>query len=70
MQKPMIFNRTLNKKWAEHENNLMINKLNNVKAKVNINCPESYYFYQTQFKKTQARSNRCKFLINHNSKTI
>ncbi len=60
MQKPKVFNRTLNKKWAEEENIIMINKLSSVKAKVDIHCPESYVFYQTQFRKTQARNNRRK----------
>jgi hypothetical protein len=62
MQKPIVFNRKLHKKWAEEENIFMMNKLNNVKAKVDIYCPESYVFYQTQFRKTQARNNKCKLL--------
>lgn len=62
MQKPKVFNRKLNTKWAEEENILMMDKLKNVKAKVDIDCPESYVFYQTQFRKTQARNKGRKLL--------
>jgi hypothetical protein len=58
MQKPLVFNRHLKDKWAEKENNFMISKLTQVKAKVDQRCPESYTFYQTQFRKTQTRNNR------------
>ena len=66
MQKPKVFNRTLSKKWAEEENVFIVNKLNNVKAKINLECPESFVFYQTQFKKTQARNNKRKLCIKFN----
>jgi hypothetical protein len=60
MQKPLVFNRHLTKKWAEKDNDLMTNKLTSVKTKVDVRCPESFFFYKTQFKKTQVRNNRCK----------
>ncbi len=53
MQKPVVFNRHLNKKWGEKENDIMVNKLSKVKAKIDVRCPESFVFYKTQFKKTQ-----------------
>lgn len=63
MLKPVVGNRYLDKKLKEKENDLMINKLNGVKAKINVKCPESFYFYKTQFKKTQMRTNESKFHI-------
>ena len=57
MQKPIIFNRNLNKKWGEKENDIMVDKLINVKSKVDMKCPESFVFYKTQFKKSQAHTN-------------
>lgn len=59
MQKPIVFNRYLNKKWKEEDNETMLNKLSQVKIKVNIKCPESFHFYKTQFKRTQVRNNEC-----------
>jgi hypothetical protein len=59
MHKPIVFNRYLNKKWNEKENDVMLERMSNVKSKVNVQCPESFNFYKTQFKKTQVRNNRC-----------
>jgi hypothetical protein len=57
MYKPLVFNRYLNRKWHEEENEKLLNKLNNVKPKVNPSCPESYVFYKTKFKKAQNYDN-------------
>lgn len=62
MLKPLVFNRHLNKKWNEKENDVMVKKLSEVTKEVNQECPESFMFYKTQFKKTQTRNNRCNFL--------
>ncbi len=60
----MVFNRHLNRKWGEKENDIMIDKLINVKCKVDIKCPESFIFFKTQFKKTQSINHDCKSLFN------
>jgi len=51
MHKPVVFNRHLNKKWGEKENDIMIDKLTKVKASIDIKCPESFNFYKTHFNK-------------------
>jgi hypothetical protein len=60
MQKPIVFNRHLNKKWGEKDNDIMIKKLNGVKPKIDKRCPESFMFYKTQFKRTQVHTGECK----------
>jgi hypothetical protein len=70
MQKPLVFNRYLNKKWNEKENDVMINKLNGVKSKVNVQCPESFVFYKTQFRKSQMHVNECNLKFFIHSKRI
>ena len=51
MYKTPIFNRYLNKKWNEKENDIMIQKLTQAKPTVNQECPESYVFFKTKLKK-------------------
>jgi len=51
MYKPPIFNRYLNKKWNEQDNDTMIQKLLQAKSSVDKACPESYNFFKTKFKK-------------------
>ena len=63
MYRPIVFNRYLNEKWNTKNNEIMIDKLKNVKAKVNMKCPESFFFYKTGFHRTSARNNRCKELL-------
>jgi hypothetical protein len=53
-------NRHLKKKKDEKENDLIVNKLNKVKASVDIKCPESFNFYKTQFKKPKNYVNESK----------
>lgn len=53
MYKPPIFNRYLNKKWNDIENDTMINKLLNARSSIDKGCPESYVFFKTKFKKQQ-----------------
>jgi hypothetical protein len=61
----MVFNRHLNRKWGEKENDIMIDKLINVKCKVDIKCPESFTFFKTQLKKPQTSiSQNRNFFIN------
>ena len=50
MQKPIICNRYLNKKWNDQENEIMINKLINAKSTLNKECPESYKYFQKKQK--------------------
>jgi hypothetical protein len=59
MQKPVVFNRHLNRKWGEKENEIMVSKLTKAKPHVDMRCPESFMFYKTQFKKAPA-INDCK----------
>ena len=51
MQKPIVLNRFLQKKWNDQENEIMINKLINAKSSLNQECPESYNFFQKKQKK-------------------
>ncbi len=51
MYKTPIFNRYLNKKWNDKENDIMIQKLIQAKSTVNQACPESYVFFKTKLKK-------------------
>ena len=46
MQKPIVLNRFLQKKWSDQDNDMMINKLLNAKSSLNKNCPESYNLFQ------------------------
>jgi len=59
MQKPLVFNRYLNKKWKEKENNLLANKLVVVKAQIDIACPESYITFKTKLKRDNPMVNQC-----------
>jgi hypothetical protein len=60
MHKPVVFNRYLNKKWNEEDNEKMVEKLTSVKSKVNTSCPESYSFYKHNFKRSKRYTNNCK----------
>ena len=51
MYKTPIFNRYLNKKWNDKDNDTMIQKLSQAKSSVDKTCPESYVFFKTKFKK-------------------
>lgn len=51
MFKPPVFNRYLNKKWNDMENEIMIQKLSQAKPTINQNCPESYMFFKKKLKK-------------------
>ncbi len=51
MYKPPIFNRYLSKKWNDHDNETMIQKLSQARSSVDKACPESYVFFKTKFKK-------------------
>ena len=51
MQKPPIFNRYLNKKWNDIENDIMVQKLSQAKPTINQACPESYNFFKNKLKK-------------------
>lgn len=60
MQKPLINNRRLNEKWSAQTNELMIKKLQGVKPQINSRCPESFFFFKTQFKKPNLNTNKRK----------
>ena len=58
MQRPIVFNRHLNSKWSSKNNEIMVEKLRNIKSTVDMECPESFKFYKTQFHKTAARNTK------------
>lgn len=60
MQKPVVFNRYLNRKWKEEENTLLANKLTLVKSLVDIRCPKSYINYKTKLKRDKPMHSICK----------
>jgi hypothetical protein len=62
MYKPIVFNRYLNKKWSEEDNEKMLEKLTCVRSKVNTSCPESYHFHKHNFKHAQKYKNNCNSL--------
>ena len=51
MYKPPIFNRYLNKKWNDQENDILIQKLSQAKSSLDIACPESYALFKKKIKK-------------------
>ena len=53
MQKPVIFNRYLTRKWKDEENSKMACKLGMVKPVINLKCPESYTTFKTLKKDRQ-----------------
>ena len=60
MYRPIVFNRHLNSKWSSKNNEIMVDKLRNIKPSVNMQCPESFNFYKTQFHKTAERNTKSK----------
>lgn len=60
MHKPVVFNRYLNRKWKEKENNIMANRLDDVKSQVDLKCPPSYITFQTKLKREKPMMNICK----------
>lgn len=51
MYKPPIFNRYLNKKWSDQDNETMIHKLSQARSSVDKACPESYSFFMKKYKR-------------------
>ena len=49
MQRPIVFNRHLNSKWSSKNNEIMVEKLRNIKSTVDMQCPESFKFYKKEF---------------------
>lgn len=62
MQRPIVFNRYLNKKWKEEENALLANKLTLVRSLVDIKCPVSFINYKTKLKRDKPMQNICKYI--------
>lgn len=58
MYRPIVFNRYLNEKWSSVNNEIMKDKLINVKAKVNARCPESFSFYKNKFTRTAEKKTK------------
>ena len=68
MYRPIVFNRHLNSKWSSKNNEIMVDKLRNIKPSVNMQCPESFNFYKTQFHKTAERNTKSKLKKNRSYK--
>ena len=62
MQKPLVFNRFLKRKWKEKENAYLAGKLDLVKSQVDLKCPESYINYQTKLKREKPMNNVSKYI--------
>ena len=55
MQKPLILNEILFRKYCEEQNKYLKTKLKKVKPIVNSNCPESFIFFKNKYQ----RNNIC-----------
>jgi len=51
MQKPIVFNRFLNKKWKAKENSFLEHKITLVRAEIDVRCPNSYMNFKTKLKR-------------------
>ena len=60
MKRPIVFNTKLIEIYRIEQNQYMLKKLNKAKATINMNCPESYFFYKKTFHKSQPKENLCK----------
>ena len=50
MQKQYILNRRLNFRHKKEQNELLSLKIKKAKSSLDLNCPESFTFFKTQFK--------------------
>ena len=57
MQKPLILNEILHRKYFQEQNKYLKMKLCNAKPIVNSNCPESFIFSKSKFNKINYRNN-------------
>jgi hypothetical protein len=57
MKKPFVLNAKLNEIYRREQNQYMLRKLNQAKATINMNCPESYNFYKKTFHKSKPKEN-------------
>ena len=62
MQKQYILNRKLNNIHKKEQNQLLSLKIQRVKSYIDLNCPESFTFYKTQFKEGLTK-NKCKYFF-------
>ena len=60
MQKPYILNRRLNNIYNNEQNQLLSLKIQRAKSTIDLNCPESFKFYKTQFREGLTK-NKCKY---------
>ena len=76
MQKQYILNRRLNNKHKQKQNELLSLKIQRAKSSLDLNCPESFTFFKTQFKEGLSK-NECNYIfiisvilyINYSKKT-
>lgn len=61
MQRPVIFNKHLNRKWKEKENEYMANRLDFIKSEVDLKCPQSYITFKTKLKREKPINNISKY---------
>lgn len=59
MQKQYILNRKLDIRHKKKQNELLSLKIQRAKSSLDLNCPESFTFFKTQFKEGLTK-NKCK----------
>jgi hypothetical protein len=63
MQKQYILNRKLNNRHKQKQNELLSLKIQRAKSSLDLNCPESFTFFKTQFKEGLTK-NKCNYFFN------
>ena len=51
MKKQIVFNRIINNEYKKKQDGLLALKIQNAKSSLDFNCPESFDFFKTKFKK-------------------
>ena len=68
MHKPYVINRHLNEHWRAESNEYMARKIQNAKPEVNMQCPESFYFYKNEIHRNIIKTSKSKnFLYKKNN---
>ena len=62
MQKQYILNRRLNNRHKKEQNELLSLKIQRAKSSLDLKCPESFTFFQTQFKEGLTK-NKCIYIL-------
>ena len=62
MKKQYILNRKLNIRNKKLQDELLFNKIKRAKSSLDLNCPESFIFFKTQFKEGLPRD-KCTYIF-------